>query len=78
MAEQLIPSYIGDLIPSVSTYNKALEIYKKGITSRDFYEEPIADDYIYPDWQIKIESFGSLKLKVKKKNANEINSREYH
>ena len=50
MAEKFIPSYVGDLIPSVSTYNKAVEIYKKGIKSGEFYEEPIADDYIYPDW----------------------------
>ena len=50
MAEQFIPSYVGDLIPSVSTYNKAFEIYKKGIKSGEFYEEPIADDYNYPDW----------------------------
>ena len=24
--------------------------YQKGIYSGDFYEEPIGDDYVYPDW----------------------------
>ena len=44
------PVYVGDIIPSVSTYQKAINIYKKGIQSGDFYEEPIGDDFNYPDW----------------------------
>ena len=45
-----IPYYVGDLIPSVATYNKAIEKYKLGIKAGDFYEEPIGEDYSYPDW----------------------------
>tara|TARA_B100000900_G_scaffold11503_1_gene9461 strand:- start:443 stop:592 length:150 start_codon:yes stop_codon:yes gene_type:complete len=44
------PSYIGNLIPSVMNYQKIIENYKKGIRAGDFYEEPIDDDLIYPDW----------------------------
>jgi len=47
------PVYVGDIIPSVATYQKAINIYKKGLKSGDFYEEPIGDDpfgYFYPDW----------------------------
>ena len=44
------PVYVGDIIPSVFTYQKAINIYKKGIQSGDFYEEPIGDDFNYPDW----------------------------
>ena len=44
------PVYVGDLIPSVVTYQKAINIYKHGIKSSDFYEEPIGDDFNYPDW----------------------------
>jgi len=45
-----ITSYVGDLIPSVATYNKAIENYKLGIKAGDFYEEPIGEDFSYPDW----------------------------
>jgi len=44
------PSYIGDLIPSVMNYQKIIDSYKKGIRDGNFYEEPIGDDHIYPDW----------------------------
>tara|TARA_Y100001968_G_scaffold315448_1_gene342057 strand:- start:1913 stop:2020 length:108 start_codon:yes stop_codon:yes gene_type:complete len=27
-----------------------LNIYQRGIELGDFYEEPIGDDYLYPDW----------------------------
>ncbi len=27
-----------------------LEIYKRGIKEGGFYEEPIGDDFSYPDW----------------------------
>ncbi len=44
------PVYVRDIIPSVSTYQKAINFYKKGLKSGDFYEEPIGDDFNYPDW----------------------------
>ena len=44
------PSYIGDLIPSVYNYQKIIDRYKKGITNGDFYEEPLGDEFMYPDW----------------------------
>ena len=46
------PVYVGDLIPSVITYQRAINIniYNKGIKEGDFYEEAIGDDFIYPDW----------------------------
>ena len=44
------PAYVGDIIPSVASYQKAINIYKKGLKSGDFYEEPIGDDFKYPDW----------------------------
>ena len=47
------PVYVGDLIPSVATYQKAIDTYKKSLKNGDFYEEPIGDDpfgYFYPDW----------------------------
>ena len=50
MAEENNPVYVGDLIPSVLTYNRAIEIYKKGINSGAFHEETLGDDFIYPDW----------------------------
>tara|TARA_Y100001968_G_scaffold292719_1_gene298147 strand:- start:3 stop:155 length:153 start_codon:yes stop_codon:yes gene_type:complete len=43
-------NYIGDLIPSISTYQKAIETYKRRINAGYFYEEPIGEDFIYPDW----------------------------
>ena len=47
-----IPSYVGDLIPSISNYNHAINNYKRGIKAGDFYEEPIGEDFLYPDWQM--------------------------
>ena len=44
------PLFVEDLIPSVATYKKAINIYQKGLNSGDFYEEPIGDDFKYPDW----------------------------
>ena len=44
------PIYMGDLVPSISNYLRAIDIYKKGIQSGDFYEEPLGEDFIYPDW----------------------------
>ena len=45
-----ITSYVGDLIPSIANYNQAIDNYKNGIKARDFYEEPIGEDFRYPDW----------------------------
>ena len=50
MAEDINPIYVGDLIPSVSNYIRAIGIYKKGIEAGKFYEEPLGEDFIYPDW----------------------------
>ena len=44
------PVFVGDIIPSVATYQKVINIYKKGLKAGDFYEEPIGDDFNYPDW----------------------------
>ena len=44
------PLYVGDIIPSIATYEKVINTYKKGLKSGDFYEEPIGDDFNYPDW----------------------------
>ena len=44
------PSYIGNLIPSVMNYQKIIDSYKKGIRDGEFYEEPIGDEFNYPDW----------------------------
>mgnify|MGYP000846904946 CR=1 FL=1 len=27
-----------------------LDVYQQGITAGDFYEEPLGDDFAYPDW----------------------------
>ena len=50
MAEEEIPIYVGDIIPSLASYQKVLDTYKKGIELGAFYEEYIGDDFIYPDW----------------------------
>ncbi len=53
MAKEERPNYVGDLIPSTANYQRAIDIYKKGIKSGDFYEEPLGEDpfgYFYPDW----------------------------
>ena len=43
-------NFVGDLVPTVWSYQKAIDKYNKGIKKGDFYEEPIGDDFIYPDW----------------------------
>ena len=43
-----IPSYVGDLIPSTANFNQAHN-YKREIKAGDFYEEPISEDFRYPD-----------------------------
>ena len=47
------PSYVGDLIPSIYTYEKMIDLYQRGIEKGEFYEEPIGEDIFgpfYPDW----------------------------
>ena len=44
------PIYVGDLIPSITSYNKLIEKYNKGIKEGEFYKEPICRDFNYPDW----------------------------
>ena len=44
------PIYVGDLFPSISFYKKIIEKYDKGIKEGGFYEEPIGQDFNYPDW----------------------------
>ena len=48
------PIYVGDLIPSIASYKKIIEKYDKGIKEGEFYEEPIGEDFNYPDWQIML------------------------
>ena len=44
------PIYLGDLMPSKAFSKKIIEKYDKGIKEGEFYEEPIARDFNYPDW----------------------------
>ncbi len=44
------PFYVGEMIPSIANYQKVIDNYKKGIKAGEFYEEPLGDDFIYPDW----------------------------
>ena len=44
------PIYEGDLIPSISSFKRISEKYYKGIKEEEFYEEPIGQDFNYPDW----------------------------
>ena len=42
--------YVGDLVPSIASYKKAIEKYDKGIKEGEFYEETLGGDFYYPDW----------------------------
>ena len=44
------PSYVGDLIPSIHSYQKIIDQYERGLKKGEFYEELIGEDLIYPDW----------------------------
>ena len=44
------PSYVGDLIPSIHSYHKIIEQHERGLKKAEFYEDPIGEDLIYPDW----------------------------
>ena len=50
MVEEGFNMYVGDIIPSIANYQKVIDIYEKGIKEGFFYEEPIGEDFIYPDW----------------------------
>ena len=43
-------SYVGNLIPTVMNYQKIIDSYRRGIREGEFYEEPIGDEFLYPDW----------------------------
>ena len=42
--------YVGDLVPSVKSYKRIIEKYEKGIKKGEFFEEPLSEDFNYPDW----------------------------
>ena len=44
------PIYLVDLIPSIASSKNIIEKYDKGIKEGAFYEEPIRQDFNYPDW----------------------------
>ena len=44
------PIYVGDLVPSIKSYSKVIKKYEKGIKDGEFYEDPIGEDFNYPDW----------------------------
>ena len=44
------PIYLRDLVPSIASSKKIIEKYDKGINEWEFCEEPIGEDYNYPDW----------------------------
>ena len=47
------PIFVGDLIPSISSYQKVIEKYEKALKKGEFHEEPIGEDpfgNFYPDW----------------------------
>ena len=44
------PIYVGDLIPSIYSYQKVIDRYENALKQGEFYEEQIGEDLIYPDW----------------------------
>ena len=44
------PIYVGDLVSSIFSYQKVFDCYEKALKKGEFYEEPIGEDSIYPDW----------------------------
>ena len=44
------PIYVGDLVPSIASYEKVIQKFDKGIKEGEFYEEPLCEDFNYPDW----------------------------
>ena len=43
-------TYLGDLVPSIASYNRVIEKYERGLKEGEFYEEPLGRDFNYPDW----------------------------
>ena len=44
------PIDVGDLVPSIASYKMAIEKYERVLKDGGFYEEPLGDDFNYPDW----------------------------
>ena len=44
------PIYVGDLLPSIASYNKMIEKYCKDIKDGQFHEDLIGGYFNYPDW----------------------------
>ena len=44
------PTYVGDLVPSMASYKKVIEKHDKSIKEGKFTEEPLGEDFNYPDW----------------------------
>jgi len=44
------PTYVGNLVPSVLSYKKIIQKKNNGIKEGEFYEEPLFEDFNYPDW----------------------------
>ena len=44
------PIYLGDLVPSISSYKKVIEKYDIRYKEGKFYEEPLGGGFNYPDW----------------------------
>ena len=42
--------YLADLVPSIASYERVIEKYEKGLQKGNFHEEPIGEDFNYPDW----------------------------
>ena len=40
------PSYVGDLIPSIHSYQKIIDQYERGLKKGEFHEEPIGEDQL--------------------------------
>ena len=44
------PIYVGDLVPSISSYKRVIEKYDRAIKEGEFHEESLGGDFNYPDW----------------------------
>ena len=44
------PIYVGDLVPSIASYKRAIDKYERCLKDGEFYEEPLGADFNYPDW----------------------------
>ena len=44
------PSYVGDLVISIFSYQKVIDSYEKALKKGEFYEYLTGEDSIYPDW----------------------------